>query len=588
MVLSRLKTSKETLLFIAIFLAYELYTVFAFKIQIWAVSKPFWYEHLAGLLIYLVFLTFTKSSKKAFFIYAVPVGLLRFSLCYDVITWSILSDLNTYQGRSELIDLLLMAFVTVFLLSWLWFSLKEIHSARGRNTTIGILLIAALFFADTSARKAFAKIDKFKHWDPQYIVKNYGPTISLWERIDDAVRFRVNTPNKERVKDSLNELSKHRKQIEKNPKVESLPDIVIINAISLWDVWTNYPELSEKDPFDENFRKIYRDNGSKSALARYIGGGTFEPELEILCGMPYEWHKNFSVWPNKGSLPCLPRKLRELGYETVAFHSNSKNFYNRSAVYRKFGFNEFYSKETMNLRDIERFNIVRDKTFYGFSGRKISEIKEANKKPLFLYFMPTALSYPYTLYEEIQPKLLTVNTSSDVLSDYVNLLSYSTKRLANFIKRVKKKLPNSIIVLVGNHSPEFKGFDGFDGSGQMLNIEQMSEAHRVSFLKTPFIYQGVNVEPLDLTPLYEIPGLILNDIGHYDLAPPSVFYFRNPEPFAFGFQNYINKEGNNFIYCKGKNAKSDFCKSRERLLNAARALFLDQIFGQRYAEGLLE
>jgi len=139
--------------------------------------------------------------------------------------------------------------------------------------------------------------------------------------------------------------------------------------------------------------------------------------------------------------------VKTLGFTTKAFHGNVGNFYNRDYAYYKLGFDIFYDRSRMQLpqegwgaSDHGVFNYALDTL-------------NTRKKPFLDYIITMSSHEPFTnvgqyFISNLYDDLPTVQTKNYLLS-----MTYVDKSLKDFVARVRRKHPNTIIVVFGDHTP---------------------------------------------------------------------------------------------------------------------------------------
>ena len=133
---------------------------------------------------------------------------------------------------------------------------------------------------------------------------------------------------------------------------EELPNIMFVQLESYFDPteveWLRFSE----DPIP-NLRKLYADYSSGYFKVPSVGAGTANTEFEVLTGMnmrffgPGEYP--YKTYVKTTPLESAASALSSLGYGAEALHNNGGNFYSRAKVYNNMGFDQYTSKEFMNI-----------------------------------------------------------------------------------------------------------------------------------------------------------------------------------------------------------------------------------------------
>lgn len=236
-----------------------------------------------------------------------------------------------------------------------------------------------------------------------------------------------------------------------------LPDIIFIQEESLYDLSMVLERTWKEDPLD-GLKKLQEEYTSGIFLSPTAGGGTCNVEYEVLTGYPYA---------NTGGSPyvdmirpgmySLVDILENAGYKTVAMHSNTGSFFNRSNVYQYLGFDDIFFSENMPERAADDIinSWANDKYIMNFFMDYYEERRETDS-PLFAHIVTTQNhgGYDYTYLEhgiysgleEDDPYYTSVNT-------YLNLEKESCvelEKLLQYFESVDRKV---IVVYWGDHAP---------------------------------------------------------------------------------------------------------------------------------------
>ena len=114
----------------------------------------------------------------------------------------------------------------------------------------------------------------------------------------------------------------------------------------------------------ENFNRIKSESYSGRIVNNIFGGGTSNTEFAFLTGHCIDLYEQLSnpymLYIRKETF-SLARVFEALGYSTMAFHPGESWFYNRRNVYKYFGFDDIYFKQSMDLNKVTtRYNYISD------------------------------------------------------------------------------------------------------------------------------------------------------------------------------------------------------------------------------------
>ena len=139
--------------------------------------------------------------------------------------------------------------------------------------------------------------------------------------------------------------------------------------------------------------------------------------------------------------------LKNNGYETLAFHSNKGSFYSRSEAYPKMGFEDFEDINKLGLSD-EGWGAPDDKVLQA----AFNKLK-TQSSPFFSYIITMSSHMPFTSASNYYNNSNYDSINKSVVKNYFNSISYVDKSLETFIEQVKSTLPNTYILLWGDHTP---------------------------------------------------------------------------------------------------------------------------------------
>ena len=131
-------------------------------------------------------------------------------------------------------------------------------------------------------------------------------------------------------------------------------NVYIILMESLWDPLEFKKITFSADPWDDEFRKLWEETGNSLAMGPAFGGGTANPEFELLTGHPANLYGSKIMFESGiiNNVPALPALLSQYGYQAYAFHPNIASFWNRMNMYFGFGFIFYFSLPDFKLDDL--------------------------------------------------------------------------------------------------------------------------------------------------------------------------------------------------------------------------------------------
>lgn len=303
-------------------------------------------------------------------------------------------------------------------------------------------------------------------------------------------------------------------------------NIHIVLLESFWDANGLKKAGYNQNPLSPEFRKLWKSAGYSHALTPVFGGYTANSEFEVLCGFPVTKDNVKFERQLINDVPCLPHILGDQGYRTVVSHPNVPVFWNRVNAYRNIGFQQYFAKDDFILDDMNR-EFLADSSLYRQVLEKISDSLD-KKQPVLDYIVTYFGHWNYPLSES-RPNKITSKSSVEEVSSYANTTYYKSRELMDFIAQLKKRDPDSIIVVFGDHLPFLgENFAGYvDSDVLTANRSDFSTEMFKFYVSTPMIIIDGQKGTVDVgsLPLYQVPKLLLGLLNYNE---PSIMDYTTP------------------------------------------------------------
>ncbi len=526
------------------------------------------------LLSYLLFY-FSKRIKLYFFIQSIVAFIFYIGSSIKVSFFGssiIIDDLFSLKEAFlalSMINIFYIIFIILFLLTTLFLIILNL-----KITKKGIILFSALFlfvlsisFFNRTYKDLISKIDKkYLFWNQQENYKHNGPIFFM---LNEYVRSNnsSNKPNKEEVDKALNNINKHKISSNiTNILKENKPNIHFILVESLWDITDLKNAHYSQDPFYKGFREM--DIHKNKIISPTFEGKTADPEFELLCGIPILKNNIPFQTEIKNNIPCLPNLLKEEGYETNVFHADWATFYNRDKVYKKIGFDNYYSIKNFNKDDLNNGNLS-DKSFLNQSYNLINKEKS---NPKFNYYLTISTHTPYILNNKERPNIIENNLNNDWIYNYSNSIYYSTKEIYEFILFLKEKDPNSIIIITGDHAP-------FLGNNKEV-YNKTNTLDDLLLYSTPIIFlEKGELKIIEKNNMFRFGEYLLKSLG-ID-TKNTIFNLFNSEELLNIRPLYVDKNSEQYIDIRESNYCKEVCKIKN--LESYIIIYNDLLFGKQYS-----
>ncbi len=224
----------------------------------------------------------------------------------------------------------------------------------------------------------------------------------------------------------------------------------------------------------------------------------------------------------------LPWILKNEGYETMAFHGNEEEYWNRNKAYPYQGFNGFISEKDFTIDEKIGFGLS-DKSFFKQSNTYLEDLKQ----PFYTFFITLTNHGPFNIPINHQKIKIKPEHESTLFSNYLQSVRYTDEAIRQFIEDLKEKglYNNSVIAIYGDH---------FGISCKDKNNYQIIR----NFLGYDYDYDEMMNVPL----IIHIPGENIHrklEItgGQIDFMPTiiNLMGIESTNPFVFG-QDLVNGE----------------------------------------------
>lgn len=486
--------------------------------------------------------------------------------------WRILGDINHWWQVALIGPLVLWLILIVINWRWprpqIWF----------RFGLAGLALITIFQYP----ARPLAGLDKLfgnSYWDQKTNYAQRGPWLYLlqegWRQ-----RLAFQIPEQAVVQQAITDLNYQ--PIKTVTVGSSTPNIYLIVVESLWQ--PDLPALQfNRSPWADNWQQ-QANLGGGQGLSPTFGGKTANAEFELLCGWPNVQAGTIFNGGIKQQAPCLPYYLKQLGYQTAAFHANVPAFWNRHNVYPLLGFDHFYSLTDYHQEDMNG-EFMADSSFYQ---QTLDKIKNQNQtKPSFNYLLTYSSHLGYPLNTSRPAVISTTPAIAAVAERYFNSIYYSTKELAEFLEQLRQIDPQAMVVVVGDHWP-FLGDDniGYRQGGWWPDGE-LNAAQVWQRSVTPLWARQADDYWLKDRQLafYQIPDALWQQLGFSD-SPFTTWSADSSASWrpldSLGEPGVIKNQDGDYQFCYPESNDSQ-CSTINRQHQAAQTLILDIFRGQRFS-----
>lgn len=465
----------------------------------------------------------------------------------------------------------------------------RLSGTRTRLAAIGAAAIGCFIaFAPMSAVNA---LDRFVGNAPWSKVQNFylrGGTVNLLQETMRLFAQDTSPPTQAEVAAAITRLRAAAGDAPAMVPPGHRRNVHMLLLESFWnpDVLTA-ARLSDS-PMDPRFLALWRQTGFTQALSPAFGGQTANAEFEILCGFPVDQHAANFEYGIKNEAPCLPGLLRAQGYRSIASHPNEASFWNRANVYRRIGFETFWSAEALEFAAEEKRNFMTD--LHLFQQVRDRLAATADGRPVFNFLLTIEGHWDYATHASRQSGIRSSSSIADV-GRFANVMHFKSRDLMEIIGTLQRDDPDALIVAFGDHLPLLgRGFEAYAESGLLpATYDQFTKKDFDFSARTPLVVIDGRRGPLDLgiLPMYRVPRLIARLAGVqaptiFDLTP--VPRTATPRPLPEGMIAYV--DGKPFELCRSEPPSAP-CAAALDWVRDAKLLDRDVFRGDQHALKLL-
>lgn len=243
----------------------------------------------------------------------------------------------------------------------------------------------------------------------------------------------------------------------------SAPDIFVILNESQFDP----SQIAGCTPPDECSMSLYANNRF-SALRGPLkvhthGWGTWNAEFTLMTGVPYFWFGENSFYSAYTTAPrvqmALAKHLASLGYRTIGIYPTQKGMLNAALAYRRYGIEEFYGAEDLDLS----FNWcqIPDRLMYEKLRDKYQSVRDKDKRPIFMVMLTVFNHGPHG--QGCMDEQLAKSLGEKATPQFAKLMDYRHRSKAadeasTEFRNAMLALPRRVLLLfAGDHQPSFEG-----------------------------------------------------------------------------------------------------------------------------------
>jgi len=254
------------------------------------------------------------------------------------------------------------------------------------------------------------------------------------------------------------------------------PDIIMI----LNETWYDLDHLISIDTdvdYMSNYNKLDADKGF--AVVPISGGGTNNSEYELLTSNSMSLLNTYSpyIYLSLSSNDAVTGYLKNLGYKTMAAHSEQGTNYDRSRVWSELGFDEIhFSEDFSNLKYSGKRERATDSSVFDNVSKMYENMTDTEPRFVFLLTIQNhggwncnppemdTVHLKHVLSEAQMdlsgsPDMTAPDDLNSVINEYLSsiyLTDIFIKELTDYYDRLYETEGRKVMIcMVGDHAPEF-------------------------------------------------------------------------------------------------------------------------------------
>jgi len=191
-------------------------------------------------------------------------------------------------------------------------------------------------------------------------------------------------------------------------------------------------------------------------LVHTTGGGTWLAEFSVMSGLDWRIFGRGGAYAPVSLAPrlreSLPKRMRAIGYRTVALYPTDGNFLSGQSAYGYYGFEEFYDAKDLALP--EDWQDVNDALILN-KALQIAQ-RHDDGRPLFIFMLTVRNHGPHggNLASLAESGREVADKTNEALADYLARMRASSRDYAVFSARWLASSRPRVVAWFGDHQPE--------------------------------------------------------------------------------------------------------------------------------------
>lgn len=351
---------------------------------------------------------------------------------------------------------------------------KENRKKRFTGTLICGVVIYALFFATVTSVE-FSRLSK--QWNREFLVTKFGIYTYQFNDLFKSLDAKFNTlfGYDNAAKEFRDYYTENTIEINENEYTNIFEgkNVLVIHAESIQKaaidqefngekVAPNLNRIKDEGIYFSNFYS--QASSGTSSDSEFTFASSLLPVTNGSVAVSY-WNREYET---------LQKMLKEKGYNTLSFHANNGDFWNRNNLHKSLGYNTFYSKSSYEIEDENTIGLgLSDKEFFKQTVPIIKKEYEENGK-FFATLIMLSNHTPFDAldkYGEFETNIKeTLEDGTEKvypymedtkLGNYFKSVHYADSAIGELFDELDEAglLDNTIVVIYGDHDAKLPKSD---------------------------------------------------------------------------------------------------------------------------------
>ena len=347
---------------------------------------------------------------------------------------------------------------------------KENRKKRFIGTLVCGVIIYGIFFATVTSVE-YSRLSK--QWNREFLVTKFGVYTYQINDLFKSLNAKFSTlfGYDNAAKDFRDYYDNNQIELKENDftNIFEGKNLIVLHAESIQNAAIN--QEFNGNQVTPNFNRI-KDEGIyfSNFHAQASSGTSSDSEFTFSTSLFPVTNGSVAVSYWNREYESLQKMLRDKGYNTLSFHANNGDFWNRNNLHKSLGYNTFYSKNSFDVNEENTMGLgLSDKEFFKQAVPILKKEYDKNGKFMATFIMLSNHTpfdevdkygpFDVDIKEEITREDGSVETISHPymegtkLGNYFKSAHYADEAFGVFLEELDKEglLDNSVIVIYGDH-----------------------------------------------------------------------------------------------------------------------------------------